>query len=141
MEKTALSKDEYRNKAARYCAAAEHCESEVREKLRQWGAEAKNTDEIVDFLIDNNYINEERYARAFAHDKLRYNGWGKMKIRYMLMGKRISRSAIEAALAALDENEYEEVLRKVAEKKKGASPMELARFLRQRGFSDLPSEE
>lgn len=134
MEKTALSRDEYRNKAARYCAAAEHCESEVREKLRQWGAEAKISDEIIDYLIDNNFINEERYACAFAHDKLRYNGWGKIKIRYMLTGKRISSHAIETALAAIDESEYEAVRSKVAGKKKGASPIELARFLKQRGF-------
>lgn len=134
MEKTVLSKEEYRNKAARYCAASEHCESEVREKLRQWGAASRTADEIVDFLIDNNYINEERYARAFAHDKLRYNGWGKRKIQYMLVGKRISAQAIEAALAAIDNEEYAAVRRKVAEKKKGATSVEIVRFLYQRGF-------
>lgn len=134
MEKTDLSLADWQNKAARYCAAAEHCESEVREKFRQWTTPHDFHDEIVDYLYANAYLDEERYARAFVHDKLRYNGWGKIKLRAMLMAKRIGSAAIRSAIDAIDEDEYAAIARKVAAKKKGATPIQLARFMQQRGF-------
>ena len=100
------SPDELRIKAERYCATAERCESEVRIKLRQWNCDPKNADEIVDFLRSGNFINDLRYACAYVHDKLAYQGWGRVKIESMLRSKKLPLPTIREALNTIDENEY-----------------------------------
>lgn len=155
MEKKGWSEDELRSRAARYCAMAEHCESEVREKLYQWGA-AEMSDSIIDYLTEQGFVDEVRYAHAFTMDKLRYQGWGRVKIKAMLSAKRISAATIADAIDSIDENEYSAILLRLLERKrregtkKGASEIQLARFLLQRGFTwdeirgaikgDLPDE-
>ena len=72
-----MKTDELYNKAAAYCSVAERCKQDVTEKLAAWDPE--NTDgigEIVQKLEKEGFLNEERYARAFAGDKLRFQGWG-----------------------------------------------------------------
>lgn len=146
MEKTVLSPEECRSRAARYCASAEHCEYEVREKLRQWGADAKSSDEIVDFLRSNRYLDDARYCSAFVHDKVAYQGWGRVKIRAMLQAKRLPSREAEDALESIDIEQYRLLAERVARKKKGATRDQMARFLLSRGFewelisSLLPSE-
>ena len=77
------------NKAAAYCAAAEHCRSEVQTKLLQWGASANQTSDILDQLEDQGFLSETRYCSAFVNDKIRFQGWGKEKIRMALKQKRL----------------------------------------------------
>lgn len=138
MTKTVLSEQEWLSKAQRYAAAAEHCREEVRTKLREWGAPEAYRERLLDSLEQDGFVNDRRYAEAFVHDKLLYQGWGRRKIEYMLYGKHIAEEDVSHALKNIDEDVYLDCLRKVAAKKKGATPQEVTRFLLQRGF--LPSE-
>ena len=85
-------------KAEAYCASAEHCISEIRSKLLQWQATDEQCDTIIAHLLHTNYINEQRYCHAFAHDKVAYQGWGKLKIRAHLYAKQLPTEAINQAL-------------------------------------------
>ena len=131
------------NKAAAYCAAAEHCRSEVQTKLQQWGASASQADDILDQLEDQGFISETRYCAAFVNDKIRFQGWGKDKIRMALKQKRLSASLIEEALDAFPEEEYQERLQAIIARKAATlsesdpniRQAKLARFLASRGFS------
>lgn len=111
------SPDELRSKAERYCAMAERCGSEVILKLRQWGSDMKTADEIVDSLREADYVNDERYARAFVHDKVAFQGWGRVKIEYMLRAKKLPLPVIKSALKTIDETEYFEQLSHLIETK------------------------
>lgn len=88
------------------CARSEHCEWELREKLRGWGIAGVEAVKILDFLHKARYYDDERFARAFARDKLLYNRWGKRKIVMALKTKRVADSAIDMALDDIDENQY-----------------------------------
>lgn len=136
-----VTTDEARLKMAGLCARAEHCESEVREKLYRMGIDRDVREDIIVYLVENHYIDHTRFAGAYARDKMRFSGWGRKKIRLGLMQKRISSEIIREALDALDEKEYTSVLRRVAESR--ASRLDLAerddriafyRYLLSRGF-------
>lgn len=129
-----MSLADWQSKAARYCAGAEHCESEVREKFFQWGTPGAYADKIVDYLYEHDYLNTKRYCEAYTHDKLLYQGWGRVKIRMMLQGKKLPAADIREALENIDKKEYLRVLEKVKSKKKNATPEEVARYCLQRGF-------
>ena len=103
------SLDELRSKAEAYCVRAEHCCAEVQIKLQQWGATEAQQQIILDDLQQNHYIDHARYCQAFAHDKLLYQGWGKMKIRAALCARRLSDSEIEKALDSIDKIEYNRI--------------------------------
>ena len=139
MAKTGWSADELRSKAAAYCATAERCESEVRLKLQQWKCDSKTADEIVDFLYEHDFLNAERYCRAFVHDKVLFQGWGRVKIEYMLRAKHLPSSAIQLAIQTIDESAYNRALRKLIESKSKTLSEDsfdaLVRFLLQRGFT------
>ena len=129
-------------KAEAYCAAAEHCSSEVNNKLLQWEATSEQTEHIIAHLLKEKYIDEERYCRAFAHDKLLYQGWGRVKIRAALYAKQLPSTHITQALDSLNEDEYSDTLKRVMASKKRAiksnDPMareKLIRFCLQRGFT------
>ena len=132
------------NKAAAYCAAAEHCRSEVQTKLLQWGASAGQAGDILDQLEDQGFISESRYCTAFVNDKIRFQGWGKEKIRMALKQKRLPVSLIEEAINAFPQDEYEERLQAIIACKAATlsdtdpylRKAKLARFLASRGFSD-----
>lgn len=134
MEKTDLQR--LISKAESYCASAEHCSSEVASKLHLWNQEISpaETQQILSHLQTNRYIDDERYATAFANDKVRFAGWGRMKIRAALFAKRIEESAIDRALASIDESDYAAALSKAIRQKKG-TPEQVARFLLSRGFT------
>ena len=131
------------NKAAAYCAAAEHCRSEVQTKLQQWGASAGQAEDMLDQLEEQGFISETRYCEAFVNDKIRFQGWGKEKIRMSLKQKRLPSSLIEEALDAFPQEEYEERLQTIIARKAASlsesdpylRQAKLARFLASRGFS------
>ena len=136
------SLDELMLKAEAYCATAERCCFEVKNKLQQWGATPDEIEQILLHLQSSRYIDEARYCSAFAHDKVRYQGWGRMKIRAALFAKYLPSSLITQALHSLDESEYIDTLKRVVATKKRAiksnDPMareKLIRFLLQRGFT------
>ena len=136
------SLEQLRAKAEAYCAMAEHCCSEVRIKLQQWGATAEQTDEILAHLQRYRFVDEQRYCNAFVHDKLLYQGWGRMKLRAGLQAKHLPIRAIDFALDNIDESEYFRVLKQVITSKKrtikSSDPQareKLIRFCLQRGFT------
>lgn len=102
-------------KAQAYCAAAEHCRSEVRGKLERMGLEPEQTAAILEKLEKDGFIDENRYARAFVNDRLRFTRWGRVKIAAALREKRIPDSVAAAALESIDESEYADILRELME--------------------------
>ena len=141
MGKPEWSLDELRCKSESYCVGAERCCSDMRIKLLQWGAKESDIDAIIVHLQHHKYIDEARYCNAFAHDKVNYQGWGKMKIKLALQEKRLPFSLIEASLEAIDENQYNHVLDKIISSKKRMlkndtfAREKLIRFCMQRGFT------
>jgi regulatory protein len=117
MYKKQLSKEQALQKLKHYCAYQERCHSEVKEKLYNLGVWKKDHDEIIAALIENNYLNEERFAIAFAGGKFRVKQWGRVKIKYELKQKQVSEYSIKKALKQIDEEEYLAVLDKMAKEK------------------------
>jgi len=97
-----------------YCAYQERCHREVKEKLYALGVWKRDHDEIIATLIEENYLNEERFAIAYAGGKFRIKGWGRVKIKYELKQKRVSEYCIKKALKQIDESNYIDKLTKLA---------------------------
>jgi regulatory protein len=134
------------NEALKYamdlCSKQERCRSEITDKLAAAGLSKAETGKILDTLARENFINESRYAGTFSRDKLRFNKWGKVKIRYMLQHKKIPEAIVSEALDGIDEEWYRGILREELLKKRrtirGSNAFDLRgklfRFARQRGF-------
>lgn len=136
-----LSEQELRSKAAAYCVANEQCRQSVSRKLTEWGSDGDEAKRIVDWLCVERFIDERRYCKAYVESKLRYQHWGRSKVEYQLRSKGIERDVIAEAMANVDDDEYEAILRGVAERKleslKGtpfAVRTKLMSFLMSRGF-------
>lgn len=86
------------NRAAALCAKSEHCISDIRKKLYTWHLEEEEHNKVIDKLIKGKFIDEIRYANAFAREKFIYNKWGTQKITYTLMMKGIPHEIIEQAI-------------------------------------------
>jgi len=99
------------------CSTAEHCESDVRERLQRAGLCAEDADRLVGFLYDEGYLDTGRFCRAFAHDKLRFAHWGRVKIAQALRLKGLPATDIDIALDELPETEYAEALHSVLDGK------------------------
>lgn len=99
------------NKSMVQCSQKELCTDDIRKKLSLWGVEDSDTKKILDILLRENFINETRYAAAFARDKFKYNKWGKAKIAAHLKSKRISSENIGQALDTIDHDQYVNFLR------------------------------
>lgn len=101
-----------------YCAYQERCHWEVRNKLIQLECYGEDLEEAIGVLIQENYLNEERYAHAFAGGKFRMQAWGKVKIRQQLKAKKVSDYCIKKGMQAINEAEYEQKLLALLERKK-----------------------
>lgn len=93
-------------KIKHYCAYQERNHREVKEKLYSFGLYKDQVEEILSGLIADNYLNEERYAIAFAGGKFRMKDWGKVKIKYELKNNQVSDYCIKVALASIDDSDY-----------------------------------
>ncbi len=93
-------------KAASYCAYQERCYSEVEEKLAEWGVYGTDAGEIMIKLSEQNYLNEERFAKAYAGGKFRTKQWGRNKIMRELKMRKISDHNIKLGLKEIEEDEY-----------------------------------
>lgn len=130
------------NKAAAYCTLCERCVSEVTAKLTAWGVPHCEQEKIITRLIEEKFINEARYCRAFVNDKVRFNRWGRIKIRAALSEKRLPRELINEAIDNIDEEEYTASLAEVIAAKrkelKGkddhASQQKIIRHAASRGY-------
>jgi regulatory protein len=104
-------------KIKHYCGYQERSHAETRQKLYSMGLCKKEVEELIARMIEEEYLNEERFACGFASGKSRIKGWGKQKIRYGLRQKGISEFCISKALEALDDQEYAAGFQRLAEKK------------------------
>ena len=130
------------SRLAAYCSTAEHCRAEVTEKLQRWGISYDAIDRIINRLEQEKYIDEERFCRAFIHDKYRFAKWGKVKIAQALQLKKISYNTCRQFLNEIDEEEYLSILDSLLTAKKKSIHAEneyelngkLMRFALSRGF-------
>jgi regulatory protein len=112
-----LTKEQALQKLKHYCAYQERCHSEVKEKLYALGVWKNEHDVIIAALIEEGYLNEERFAIAFASGRFRMKQWGKVKIKYELKQKQVSEYSIKKALKQIDEEEYLATFKKLAKEK------------------------
>ena len=117
MYKKQLTKEQALQKLKHYCGYQERCHSEVKEKLYSLGVWKKDQDEIIAALIEEKYLDEERFAIAFAGGRFRLKQWGRVKIKYELKQKQVSEYSIKKALKLIDEADYLKVLQKLATEK------------------------
>jgi regulatory protein len=104
-------------KAASYCAYQERCHDEVMEKLSEWGIYGDDAGNILLKLIEQNYLNEVRFAKAFAGGKFRVKHWGRIKINQELKFRKISDYCIRMAMKEINEDDYLETLKKLSSEK------------------------
>ena len=104
-------------KIKHYCGYQERCHAEVKEKLYSFGLWKKDVEALISQLIEENYLNEERFAQLFAGGKFRMKQWGRVKIKYELKQKHISEYCIKKGLKEIDENAYMKTLQKLADTK------------------------
>ena len=116
--KKPLTPGEALNKAAAYCTLCERCISEVSAKLTAWGVPHGEQEKIIARLIDDKFIDEERYCRAFVNDKVKFNRWGRIKITAALREKHLPQEYIQEALENIDEEAYMQSLKEVIEIKR-----------------------
>jgi regulatory protein len=136
MYKKYLTKEQALQKLKQYCAYQERCHSEVTGKLYELGVYKKEHDEIIAALIEENYLNEERFAIAFAGGRFRIKQWGRVKIKYELKQKQVSEYCIKKALAAIAEEDYLKTLNKLADEKRKTLKTEKNIFIKKRKLQD-----
>ena len=112
-----ISKADALTRLQRYCAYQDRCHQEVRNKLLELGIFGDDLEEIIYDLIQENFLNEERYARSFARGKFRIKKWGRNRIRQELKMRNISDYCLRKAMTEIEENQYLNVLREVLRKK------------------------
>lgn len=124
------------------CASAEHCEYEMTEKMRKWEVEESDRERIMEYLRKAKFVDDERYARAFVKDKIKYNKWGRRKVEQGLWAKHIAEDIRQRVLDEVDESQYKSVLNDLLKSKrrsiKAANDYEMNRklikFALSRGF-------
>lgn len=105
---------EAKQKIEAFCAYQERCDQEVRKKLKSWNLHSEDIDVLLADLISNNFLNEERFARAFVSGKFRIKKWGRIKIKQYLKQKAISNYSIKVGMNEIDGQEYLETIEQLA---------------------------
>ena len=125
------------------CAQAEHCQWEMLEKMRRWELPEDAQARVMERLVRERYVDDERYARAFVKDKVRYNKWGRRKVEQALWQKHIADDIRQRTLDEVDDEEYLSVLRPLLKQKRRSTKVQsdyemnqkLMRFALGRGFT------
>ena len=112
-----LSKQQAQLKAKNFCAYQERAQQEVRNKIYEWGLHSNDVEQIITALIEENFLNEERFSCTYVLGKFRIKNWGKIKIRHGLRLKKISDNLIIKALGKIDDEDYIHTLELILEKK------------------------
>ena len=128
---------------AQLCARSEHCQHEMLEKMRRWGMTDEAQARVMQRLVSERYVDDERYARAFVRDKILYNKWGRRKVEQALWMKRIDDDIRERVLGEVDDEEYISVLRPLLKQKRRSTKAQsdyelnqkLVKFALSRGFT------
>lgn len=100
-------------KIKHFCSYQERCHAEVKEKLYSFGLYKNEVDLLISQLIEEDYLNEQRFAEQFAGGKFRTKQWGRVKITYELKQKKIGEYIIKKAMKCIDETSYNETLQKL----------------------------
>ena len=137
-----LSPDQVLDKMAKYCAYQERCVRDVRDKLKTFDLPQEEKDKILDYLVDNRFVNDERFAKSFVRGKVNQSGWGLNKIRFHLVQKGIAKETIDEALGQTDEEVYRQRLIDILKTKSKTVKTEndfekkrkLAAYAMQKGF-------
>jgi len=138
-----LTKDQALQKLRLFCGYSERCHSDVVSKLYDLNVWKKHHDEIIATLIEENYLNEERFAKSFAGGHFRQKQWGRNKITQHLLQKNISEYCIKIAMKEIDAEEYDNLLKKLflqkwdsfkSERNRFVKMKKTSSFLLQRGF-------
>ena len=130
-------------KLAALCARSEHCQQEMLDKMRQWGVDEEEQAKVMARLVEERYVDDERFARAFVNDKVRYAKWGRRKIEQALWMKRIDEQLARTVLDEVPDEDYIAILRPALKQKrrstKAASEyemtMKLIKYALSRGFT------
>lgn len=116
-------------KAASYCAYQERCHRDIERKLKDWNIDHEIQDEVISELIQQNFLNEERYAMTYVRGKVNIKKWGRYKIKLELKSRQVSEYCINKAFKEIDEEKYILNLQHILEKKrltvKGKSAYEI----------------
>lgn len=128
---------------AQLCARSEHCQHDLLEKMRRWEMSDEAQARVMQRLVSERYVDDERYARAFVRDKIRYNKWGRRKVEQALWQKRIDEDIRQLVLDEVDDEEYLSVLRPLLKQKRRSTKAEsdyelnqkLVRFALGRGYT------
>lgn len=128
---------------AALCAQAEHCQWEMLEKMRRWEVPEEAQARVMQRLVKERYVDDERYAQAFVKDKIRYNKWGRRKVDQALWQKHIDEDIRKRVLDEVDDDEYLKVLRPLLKQKRKSTKansdyelnQKLMRFAMGRGFT------
>ena len=128
---------------AQLCARSEHCQHDLLEKMRRWEMSDEAQARVMQRLVSERYVDDERYARAFVRDKIRYNKWGRRKVEQALWQKRIDEDIRQQVLDEVDDEEYLSVLRPLLKQKRRSTKAEsdyelnqkLVRFALGRGYT------
>lgn len=142
MEKKSYTFDEIKLKLANYCVYQDRCHAEVEQKMREFLLIEEAKEEIMLYLLKENYLNEERFTRSYIRGKFYIKHWGKNKIRMNLKQKQISEKLINKCFDEIDEADYEKTIRKIyedyASKQKGLKEYQkkskTIKYLMSRGF-------
>jgi regulatory protein len=133
---TRLSPEQALQKAKYYCAYQERCHFEAKEKLYSFGLWKPEVETVLSQLIEENYLNEERFAIQFAGGKFRMKQWGRIKIKQELKQKQVSEYCIKKALGEIDEEAYQKTLQKLAMEKWRTLKGEKNIFIKKRKLQD-----
>lgn len=147
MLKESFTVDEIREKLAKYCVYQDRCHQEVEMKMKEYMLIPEAKDQILIYLIQNDFLNEERFAKSFARGKFNQKKWGMNKISVELKKRGIPLNLIRTALEEIDGDAYLEVLEQLYTDKKNSLKSErdslkkkakIRRYLLQKGYeSDL----
>lgn len=135
------TEDEALRRLTSLCARRELCSPDIRKKMRLWGLYPEAQDRVLAYLVDNRFVDDLRYARAFVDEKIRLYKWGPRKIEHALLTKGVDNTTIRTALEEVDTETFVEALRHLLDSKRytihPADPQtraKLVRFALARGF-------
>lgn len=142
MEDLQKLESEIFSKLARLCSRSEECSPDIRKKIREFGGDEELQEKVISKLIDEKFLDDERYARSYVRDKFRFNKWGRVKMRYYLKMKGLPERIIELGMEEIDQDEYVKLLvrtlkdkaKTIKKKEKFEKMGQLIRFAQGRGF-------
>ncbi len=114
-EKKLFTFEEIKQKLVNYCVYQDRCHSEVEQKMREFVLIPEAKDEILLYLMKENYLNEERFTRSYIRGKFYIKNWGKTKIKIHLKQKGITDKLISTCFDEIDENDYVSIINKIYE--------------------------